>query len=200
MLPAPLLQELRTLDVSEEQGDDFLVLCSDGIWDHLSNEQAVQIVGGAIAQLNCRSVRGGDDAAAMQATQSPAQSLVDAVLTKVCKDKGLRDRAALDAVPCGRQLRKYHDDMTALVLCLRPGLVGTSKANNSSIPPSCKRAEADESRVMPSLAHVPEFGQVADSDEGGQESRTAIRVDKRGAEIGLDSVDAAEKRLRIDAS
>ena len=63
-------------------------------------------------------------------TPSPAQSLVDAALKKVCEEKGLT-RGELSAVPCGRQLRRYHDDMTALVLCLRSDIVDTGTGNVS---------------------------------------------------------------------
>lgn len=125
------------MDLSEEPDHEFLVLASDGIWDHLSNDEAVRIAGRAIAQ--CGRADGGT-------TPSPAQSLIDAALTKVCEEKGLT-RGELSAVPCGRQLRRYHDDMTALVLCLRSDIVDTGTGNvsgNCSSPGKVARLKLEK--------------------------------------------------------
>lgn len=79
------------------------VLGSDGVWDFLDNQEAVDIVQAEIDSGN-RLYAG--------------QALVEAVLTKAAKHSGLTLQELLN-LPAGRSRRTRHDDTTAVVIYLR---------------------------------------------------------------------------------
>ncbi|CAH0475862.1 unnamed protein product [Peronospora belbahrii] len=83
-----------------EEDDKFLIIGSDGLWDYLSNEEAVEIVNG---QASC----GNHDLA--------ARALVDRVLQKAAKRYGMTYQELL-SLPPGSHRRRRHDDITVIVL------------------------------------------------------------------------------------
>ncbi|CAI5703284.1 hypothetical protein KXD40_003782 [Peronospora effusa] len=83
-----------------EEGDKFLIIGSDGLWDYLSNEEAVEIVNG---QVSC----GNHDLA--------GRALVDRVLQKAAKRYGMTYPELL-SLPPGSHRRRRHDDTTVIVL------------------------------------------------------------------------------------
>lgn len=94
-------------------GDSFLVVACDGLWDEMSNAEAVQRASKFIAD-------NGTDA-------NCAQHLIDYALEKAAKrlyrqepELGVKTRADLLKIPPGREGRKYlHDDITVSVIILK---------------------------------------------------------------------------------
>ncbi|EEY57902.1 protein phosphatase 2C, putative [Phytophthora infestans T30-4] len=82
------------------EGDKFLIIGSDGLWDYLSNEEAVEIVNG---QASC----GNHDLA--------GRALVERVLQKAAKRYGMTYQELL-SLPPGSHRRRRHDDTTVVVL------------------------------------------------------------------------------------
>eukprot|EP01041_Mallomonas_annulata_P011162 gene11162-23327_t len=77
----------------------FLILASDGVWDFLTDEEAVSIV------ANCTH------------PDTAAEELVCVVLDRAAKDCGM-SVDELKALPRGRHRRGRHDDTTAIVIQL----------------------------------------------------------------------------------
>lgn len=82
------------------EGDRFLIIGSDGLWDYLSNEEAVEVVN---AQASC----GNHDLA--------GRALVERVLLKASKRYGMTYQELL-SLPPGSHRRRRHDDTTVVVL------------------------------------------------------------------------------------
>ncbi|RLN54572.1 hypothetical protein BBJ28_00021297, partial [Nothophytophthora sp. Chile5] len=83
-----------------EDGDKFLIMGSDGLWDYLSNEEAVQVVH---EQMAC----GNQDLA--------GRALVERVLQKAAKRYEMTYQELL-SLPPGSHRRRRHDDTTVVVL------------------------------------------------------------------------------------
>ncbi|CEG44906.1 protein phosphatase [Plasmopara halstedii] len=82
------------------KGDKFLIIGSDGLWDYLSNEEAVEIV-------NAQSLCGNHDLA--------SRALVERVLQKAAKRYEMTYQELL-SLPPGSHRRRRHDDTTVVVL------------------------------------------------------------------------------------
>ncbi|CAI8616573.1 unnamed protein product [Vicia faba] len=83
------------------QKDKFLILCSDGLYQYLSNEEAVAEVEVFIT---------------LQPEGDPAQHLVEEVLFRAAKKAGLDFHELLE-IPQGDR-RRYHDDVSIIVISL----------------------------------------------------------------------------------
>ncbi|XP_061354199.1 probable protein phosphatase 2C 4 isoform X2 [Gastrolobium bilobum] len=81
--------------------DKFLILCSDGLYQYLSNEEAVAEVELFIT---------------LQPEGDPAQHLVEEVLFRAAKKAGLDFHELLE-IPQGDR-RRYHDDVSIIVISL----------------------------------------------------------------------------------
>ncbi|XP_047174571.1 probable protein phosphatase 2C 4 [Vigna umbellata] len=81
--------------------DKFLILCSDGLYQYLSNEEAVAEVEHFIT---------------LQPEGDPAQHLVEEVLFRAAKKAGLVFHELLE-IPQGDR-RRYHDDVSIIVISL----------------------------------------------------------------------------------
>lgn len=86
--------------------DEFLIIGSDGLWDYLSNEEAVRIVSAAAFEKNDR------DAA--------CDDLVRTVLERAAVASNM-DYDGIKALMPGRTRRSRHDDVTCLVIYLKDG-------------------------------------------------------------------------------
>ncbi|CAL9180082.1 unnamed protein product [Musa hybrid cultivar] len=83
------------------EGDRFVILASDGLFDFLSNEEVVKLVSSYILS---------------SPTGDPAKFLVEQLLSKAAKMAGLSLDDLL-SIPAGMR-RKYHDDVTVMVILL----------------------------------------------------------------------------------
>lgn len=82
--------------------DKFLIMGTDGVWDFLTNEEAVEIVG--------KQMEAGNQMGA-------GRAIVEAVLEKAATKFGMTYEELLEVEP-GRNRRRKHDDTTAVVLFL----------------------------------------------------------------------------------
>ncbi|WCJ20667.1 Protein phosphatase 2C family protein [Euphorbia peplus] len=81
--------------------DQFLVLSSDGLYQYLTNQEVVSYIEGFMEKFP-----DGD----------PAQHLIEELLTRAAKKAGMDFHELLD-IPQGDR-RKYHDDVTVMVISL----------------------------------------------------------------------------------
>ncbi|CAB1120089.1 unnamed protein product [Ectocarpus sp. CCAP 1310/34] len=105
--------------------DRFLVLASDGVWEQVSNEEAVQCVSGALASASGATGRRQRSAASRTAGGSggavpfSSDALVDFVLARSAQSHGM-SVPALRALPRGSSRRMLHDDVCATVVHFTP--------------------------------------------------------------------------------
>jgi pyruvate dehydrogenase phosphatase len=85
--------------------DDFLVMGTDGLWDFMSSQEAVDLAGSA---LRCE---GGSPELA-------AGALKTEVLRRAAFKVGLQPDE-LEQLPQGRERRRRHDDLTIIVVDLK---------------------------------------------------------------------------------
>jgi len=83
--------------------DDFVVMATDGLWDEMSDQEAVSIVSQCVAEGR-RQDAGG--------------ALVDEALRRAAAAAGMTV-AELRSLPPGNKRRNLHDDTTALVVWLK---------------------------------------------------------------------------------
>mmetsp|Transcript_30053 Transcript_30053/g.39546 ORF Transcript_30053/g.39546 Transcript_30053/m.39546 type:complete len:453 (-) Transcript_30053:509-1867(-) len=93
--------EVVTYDLGHE--DEFLILGTDGLWDFLSNEEAVEIV--------VRGLEAGE--------KDLGKWLLNETLKKIADSNKHSSIEALQQIPAGRSRRKVHDDTTIVVLNLK---------------------------------------------------------------------------------
>ena len=86
----------------DEKVDRFLIIGSDGVWDFLENQEAVDIVQREVDN---------------KTPEFASQAIVEAVLAKAASESNmsLKELVTLDA---GNQRRNRHDDTTAVVIYL----------------------------------------------------------------------------------
>ncbi|XWS59749.1 hypothetical protein CRYUN_Cryun08bG0148100 [Craigia yunnanensis] len=106
----PILSAEPSLLVHKLHPDDqFLIFASDGLWEHLSNQEAVKIV-----QTSPRN--------------GIARRLVKAALKEAAKKREMRYS---DLKKIGRGVRRhFHDDITVVVVFLDPHLINGSSSYN----------------------------------------------------------------------
>ncbi|XP_041995120.1 probable protein phosphatase 2C 38 [Salvia splendens] len=103
--PSILIQELLPQD-------EFIIFASDGLWEHLSNQEAVDIVNS--------SPRNGI-----------ARKLVKAALQEAAKKREMR-YSDLKRIDRGVR-RHFHDDITVIVLFLDSNLISSSNSHRGTI-------------------------------------------------------------------
>ncbi|KAK9040151.1 hypothetical protein V6N11_015328 [Hibiscus sabdariffa] len=110
----PILSSEPSISTHELQPhDQFIIFASDGLWEHLSNQDAVDIV-----QNHPRN--------------GIARRLVKAALQEAAKKREMR-YSDLKKIKRGVR-RHFHDDITVVVLFLDPNLVSkTSSVNSPSL-------------------------------------------------------------------
>ncbi|KAL2341659.1 hypothetical protein Fmac_009599 [Flemingia macrophylla] len=102
-----------------QPNDSFLIFASDGLWEHLSNDQAVEIVH--------RSPRAGS-----------AKRLVKAALQEAARKREMRFS---DLYKIDKKVRRhFHDDITVIVLFLNHDLISRGAILN---PPLTIRSALD---------------------------------------------------------
>ncbi|XP_031116363.1 probable protein phosphatase 2C 60 isoform X1 [Ipomoea triloba] len=105
---SPILSSEPSILVHEiEQHDQFLIFASDGLWEHLSNQEAVDIV------------QSGPP-------NGSARRLVKAALQEAAKKREMR-YSDLKKIDRGVR-RHFHDDMTIIVVFLDSNLVSRASA------------------------------------------------------------------------
>lgn len=80
----------------------FLILASDGVWDFLSDQEAVEVVAASIAAHNGN-------------TEFAANDLVEATLARAAELNNM-SVAELKDIKEGSDRRKRYDDTTAVVM------------------------------------------------------------------------------------
>ncbi|KAI8536946.1 hypothetical protein RHMOL_Rhmol10G0296400 [Rhododendron molle] len=104
----PILSSEPSISVHELQPDDqFLIFASDGLWEHLSNQEAVDLV-----QNHPRS--------------GSAKRLVKAALLEAAKKREMR-YSDLKKIERGVR-RHFHDDITVVVVFLDSNLVSRASS------------------------------------------------------------------------
>ncbi|KAK8338734.1 hypothetical protein V6Z12_A09G271900 [Gossypium hirsutum] len=102
LISPPYISTEPSLNVHEiSKSDHFVIIGSDGLFDFLSNEEAVKLVHSYIS-----SNPSGD----------PAKFLVEQLVIKAAHSAGFSKGELLN-IPAGRR-RKYHDDVTVIVIIL----------------------------------------------------------------------------------
>jgi len=94
------IPEITARPINNCSPGDFLILATDGVWDYLSDQNAVDL-----AQ---RAMTRGENAAA---------AIVEATLSMAASRFGI-NREQLSELPMGRQRRLIHDDATVIVVDL----------------------------------------------------------------------------------
>ncbi|KAJ0663058.1 putative protein-serine/threonine phosphatase [Helianthus annuus] len=116
-LPEPMVMPILSAVPSVishpiQPGDSFLIFASDGLWEHLSNEEAVDIVH--------RNPRAGI-----------AKRLVKAALQEAAKKREMRysDLRKIDK----HVRRHFHDDISVIVLFLNHDLISKGSTNGHNV-------------------------------------------------------------------
>jgi len=105
----PILSSEPSISVQPLQPhDQFLIFASDGLWEHLTNQEAVDIV--------CSSPRSGC-----------ARKLIRAALQEAAKKREMR-YSDLKKIDRGVR-RHFHDDITVIVVFLDSSLVSRASTN-----------------------------------------------------------------------
>lgn len=101
--------------------DRFLVLATDGVWEQVSNEEAVRCVSGALGSAGGRRQRSTANrtGAGGGAGSYTSDALVDLVLARSAQSHGM-SVPALRALPRGQSRRQLHDDVCATVVHFTP--------------------------------------------------------------------------------
>lgn len=80
--------------------DAFVIIASDGLWDHVDNDEAVSIVEKMVIENK---------------SDHAARALVENVLQKAATRKDTSISSILD-LPPGPVRRRHHDDISVIVL------------------------------------------------------------------------------------
>eukprot|EP00916_Digyalum_oweni_P017356 GHVL01028430.1.p2 GENE.GHVL01028430.1~~GHVL01028430.1.p2 ORF type:complete len:163 (-),score=35.22 GHVL01028430.1:148-636(-) len=88
--------------------DEFVILASDGLWDELTDDEAVKIVKNRFKLLKTVD---------KEAAQNAAQALVLEALDHAAK-KHVMTINEMAAIPAGNRRRNLHDDITVIVIPL----------------------------------------------------------------------------------
>ncbi|KAF3442065.1 hypothetical protein FNV43_RR15981 [Rhamnella rubrinervis] len=126
-LPEPFLKPVLSAEPSItvrklSRGDKFLIFASDGLWEHLSNQEAIDIVNN-------------------YPQNGIARRLVKAALEEAAKKREVR-YADLKKIDRGVR-RHFHDDITVVVLFLDSNVINGNSIRNfpisirGGIPPPC---------------------------------------------------------------
>lgn len=131
-LPEPLKRPVMSAEpacsvITLGPQDEFVIFASDGLWEHLSNKEAVDIV--------YSHPRAGI-----------ARRLVKAALQEAAKKREMR-YSDLKGIECGIR-RHFHDDITVVVVYLDPKLMnkGNSPAMHTSTKCPINMPAADRPR------------------------------------------------------
>ena len=100
--PPYVISEPEVTRVRLQQQDAFVVMATDGLWDEMSDQEAVSVVSRCAAEG-----RRGDAAGA----------LVEEALRRAAFSAGI-SVSELKALPAGNRRRSIHDDTTAVVVWL----------------------------------------------------------------------------------
>lgn len=79
---------------------------TDGLWDFVSSQEAVEIAGGVLRG------EGGNP-------HKAAEALRREVLSRAAKKAGFQSVAELESLSPGKERRKRHDDLTIVVVDLK---------------------------------------------------------------------------------
>ncbi|KAI3986518.1 hypothetical protein MKX01_038837 [Papaver californicum] len=116
-LPEPMKRPILSANPSVislplQPNDSFLIFASDGLWEHLSNEQAVEIV-----QKNPRA--------------GSAKILLKAALHEAARKREMRyeDLRKIDK----KVRRHFHDDITVIILFIKHDLISRSLQQSNSV-------------------------------------------------------------------
>jgi|EP00624_Nannochloropsis_granulata_P002320 pyruvate dehydrogenase phosphatase len=112
---------------------EFIIVATDGVWDLLTNEEAVRFVGQTIAKGDGMHV---------------SQQLIAHALEARAKDLGMTVEE-LRALPPGKARRSKHDDMTALVIMLQGSAAGVEPESAAANPQEGKVDTSIDPTVPP---------------------------------------------------
>ena len=90
-----------------------MIVASDGVWDFLSDEEAVAIVGECIQQQQSNTAKTVTTKQSIE--KVAAEVLVEATLRRAAQECGMTYEALL-SLPPGKHRRSRHDDTTAVVM------------------------------------------------------------------------------------
>nr|GMD47909.1 probable protein phosphatase 2C 68 [Ipomoea batatas] len=179
-LPEPLTRPVLRSDPSIfsknlTPADKFLIIASDGLWDHLSNQQAVDIV-------NSSPRRG------------IARELIKAALTEAGR-KARMSYEVLKHVRLGER-RMFHDDITVFVIFIDHQLMEAGVAYPVL---SVKGIKGVEDPPVVNLENGIEVGESSQAGRRsiGQSSQAGLRSIGQSSQTGLKSIgQSLQARLR----